>query len=316
MPRITPTPVIIAGVVIVGDCVTVRRAADRLHALSPGRSQHLHRAVRPHLDVRGLQIAMDDPLLVRRFERLGDLLRDRQRLVERDRAARDPLRRDRRPRPVPSRARVTPPLSFEAVDAARCSDDSARRGSALRAGTARADRGRPRTASGRTLIATSRFELRVARAIDLAHAAGAEAASGSRTGRGGRRESVPSGCAGLYGRPPVGQRRVGNRRDDRFICPGLPIHIQNIGGKHWAKLAAHQASVCPTGQEPPASRRAAVLFDTPQSPAAGRTVSPAGASDESRVTSSESGRIATRSDGDEGHRIRGRIVPARHCTAL
>ena len=35
---------------------------------------------------------MDDPLVVRRFERLGDLLRDRQRLVERDRAARDPLR--------------------------------------------------------------------------------------------------------------------------------------------------------------------------------------------------------------------------------
>ena len=35
---------------------------------------------------------MNDPLLVRRFERLGDLLRDRQRLVERDRAARDPLR--------------------------------------------------------------------------------------------------------------------------------------------------------------------------------------------------------------------------------
>ena len=27
---------------------------------------------------------MNDPLLVRRFERLGDLLRDRQRLVERD----------------------------------------------------------------------------------------------------------------------------------------------------------------------------------------------------------------------------------------
>ena len=35
---------------------------------------------------------MDDPLLVRRFERLGDLLRDRQRFVERDRAARDSLR--------------------------------------------------------------------------------------------------------------------------------------------------------------------------------------------------------------------------------
>ena len=35
---------------------------------------------------------MNDPLLVRRLERLGNLLRDRQRLVERDRSARDALR--------------------------------------------------------------------------------------------------------------------------------------------------------------------------------------------------------------------------------
>ncbi len=35
---------------------------------------------------------MDDALLVRGFERLGDLRRDRQRLVDRDRPARDPLR--------------------------------------------------------------------------------------------------------------------------------------------------------------------------------------------------------------------------------
>ncbi len=35
---------------------------------------------------------MDDPLLVRGFERLGDLLRDGQRFIERDRAARDALR--------------------------------------------------------------------------------------------------------------------------------------------------------------------------------------------------------------------------------
>ena len=34
---------------------------------------------------------MDDALLVRRVERLGNLLRDRQGLVDRDRAARDPL---------------------------------------------------------------------------------------------------------------------------------------------------------------------------------------------------------------------------------
>ena len=34
---------------------------------------------------------MNDPLLVRRLERLGDLLRDRQGLVERDRTSRDPV---------------------------------------------------------------------------------------------------------------------------------------------------------------------------------------------------------------------------------
>ena len=54
-----------------------------------------------HLDVRRLQIAMDDALLVRRFERLGDLLGDRQRLVEWDRAVRRSAGTDRRPRPVP-----------------------------------------------------------------------------------------------------------------------------------------------------------------------------------------------------------------------
>ena len=34
---------------------------------------------------------MDDPLLVRRFERLGDLFRDRQRFVEPDGTAHDSL---------------------------------------------------------------------------------------------------------------------------------------------------------------------------------------------------------------------------------
>ena len=60
--------------------------------LGEAEVQDLHGAVGPHLDVRGLQIAMDDALLVRGFERLGDLRRDRQRLIERDRATRDALR--------------------------------------------------------------------------------------------------------------------------------------------------------------------------------------------------------------------------------
>jgi hypothetical protein len=34
---------------------------------------------------------MDDPLFMRRFERLGNLPRDRQHLVERDRSLRDPI---------------------------------------------------------------------------------------------------------------------------------------------------------------------------------------------------------------------------------
>ena len=53
------------------------------------------------LDVRGLQIAVDDALLVRRFQRLRDLLRDRQRFVERDRARARSAATGPRPRRVP-----------------------------------------------------------------------------------------------------------------------------------------------------------------------------------------------------------------------
>ena len=57
---------------------------------------------------------------------------------------------------------VMPPRFFEAVDARRCSDDSARRASSLRAGSARGGRGRRRTRRGRILIATCALQLRVA----------------------------------------------------------------------------------------------------------------------------------------------------------
>ena len=53
--------------------------------------QHLDRTVGSHLDVGRLEIAVDDPLLVRRFEGLGDLLRDRPRLVYRDRTLPDSI---------------------------------------------------------------------------------------------------------------------------------------------------------------------------------------------------------------------------------
>ena len=77
---------------MVGDCDALEAGPDGLHRLRQPEVQHLHRAVWPKLDVRGFEVAVDDPLLVRGFERVGDLLRDRQRFVERDRAARQPLR--------------------------------------------------------------------------------------------------------------------------------------------------------------------------------------------------------------------------------
>ncbi len=46
--------------------------------------EHLHRAVGAHLHIRGLEIAMDDPLFVRGLERVGDLLRDGEGVGERD----------------------------------------------------------------------------------------------------------------------------------------------------------------------------------------------------------------------------------------
>ena len=61
----------------VGDCV--RSAAEPIAASRLGETEveHLHHAVRRDLDVRRLQIAVDDAFLVRRLERLGDLPRDR-----------------------------------------------------------------------------------------------------------------------------------------------------------------------------------------------------------------------------------------------
>jgi len=69
-------------------------AGDAIVAPSPSASgatsgslgepevQHLHGAVVAQLDVGGLEIAVDDPGLVRGLERLGDLAGDGQRLVE------------------------------------------------------------------------------------------------------------------------------------------------------------------------------------------------------------------------------------------
>ena len=87
---------VIAGEVIVGEFASAladARRAGRVHRLRQTEVEHLHRAVGADFDVRGLEIAMDDALLVRGFERVGDLARDRQRVGERRVGPRAMLRR-------------------------------------------------------------------------------------------------------------------------------------------------------------------------------------------------------------------------------
>ena len=109
VPRIIPSRVS-AGLVIVGDWadLTTVSSVRRLQRLREAEVQHLHRAIGAQLDVRGLQIAMDDALLVRGFERLRNLPGYRQGLVERNRALRPSDRRASVPRPARARARCTP----------------------------------------------------------------------------------------------------------------------------------------------------------------------------------------------------------------
>ncbi len=63
------------------------RGARRVHRLGEAEVEDLDLAVRRELDVPGLKVAVNDPLLVRRLERLGDLAGDGQGLLERDRPA-------------------------------------------------------------------------------------------------------------------------------------------------------------------------------------------------------------------------------------
>jgi hypothetical protein len=64
----------------------------RVRELREAEVQDFHRSVRPKLDVGRLQVAVDDSMVVRRLERLGDLFRDAQCVLERDCAGPQPLR--------------------------------------------------------------------------------------------------------------------------------------------------------------------------------------------------------------------------------
>ena len=84
--------------------------------------EHLDDALGRDLDVGRLQIPVDDPLLVRRVERVRDLPRDRQRLVQRRWARAQCGRPASRPRPVPTPAPGSPSAS-SSRRSRRCGDD-------------------------------------------------------------------------------------------------------------------------------------------------------------------------------------------------
>ena len=74
VPRMTPTLVIIAGDVIVGDMVAAGLLRRRVHRFGEAEVEHLHNAVAGDLDIRWFEISVNNSLLVRGFESLGDLL--------------------------------------------------------------------------------------------------------------------------------------------------------------------------------------------------------------------------------------------------
>ena len=119
--------------------------------------EHLHRPVGPHLDIGGFQIAMDDALFMRRFERFRNLSRDRQRFVERNGP-----RAISTDRSSPSTSSIT--RARTAVRIPRCRDvpmfGMVQRRECLRfARESRQAIGIIRDDSGRILSATSRFSL-------------------------------------------------------------------------------------------------------------------------------------------------------------
>ena len=88
VPRITPACV--AARLMVGEWVRpAAEAGPALERLGEPEVEHLDPALGRDLDVGGLQVAVDDAVLVRLLERLRDLERDAGGLLHRDGAALD-----------------------------------------------------------------------------------------------------------------------------------------------------------------------------------------------------------------------------------
>ena len=137
--------------------------------------EHFHRAVGTQLDVRRFQVAMNDALLVRRIECLGDLTRNRQGLGNRQGAACamrsasvgpfDKLQHQRTQQAVRLRTRRSGADVWVIETSPACCASRSKR--ALRSGSAV-------NGCRQDLDRDIAIEPRVAGAVHLAHAAGAE----------------------------------------------------------------------------------------------------------------------------------------------
>ena len=141
----------------------------RIGELRESEVEHLHGPVLADVDVRRLQIPVHDALLVRRFERFGDLAGDRQGLVDGYRRARDAIG-ERLPFDELHHERLAGRQLFETVDGGdvRMIERRKHFGFALEAGEPRAigvHRG------GQHLDRNLTLQPCVERAIHLAHSA-------------------------------------------------------------------------------------------------------------------------------------------------
>ena len=160
------TPICVPAAVNVGDWFG--SPPGTVECLGQAKVQHLHGPVRPQLDVGRLQIPVDDALFVRGFQRLRDLLGDRQRLVHRNRSLGDAVSQ-RRPLDQLQDQRLRAVL-LQAVDA--CDAGVVQAGQNLRLSLkAGQSVGISRECLGEDLERDLAVELRVGRLVDLAHAA-------------------------------------------------------------------------------------------------------------------------------------------------
>src|SRR4051812_15179585 len=170
-------PAWVAAIDSVGDSVIAGAPLDAATTFAScsfarPKSSTLTVAIRTNFDVRRLQIAMNDALLVSGGERLGNLPRDGQRFGQRQWASRDPIRQ-RGALDELHHERVRVAGVFKAVDGGdvRVID----RGEQLRLAVESGQLQRVGGAECRQhLDRDVAAKLRVPRAIDLAHPTGAD----------------------------------------------------------------------------------------------------------------------------------------------